>query len=477
MSILTQKQQIFGNIAAARALTEGLPNLTTNSSFPSINNNGDTVTFLCDLIRALIGADILQQTITDALVYNLSDIEKEIKNALKINLKSIVSCGVDPSLPAFMLPTGSGIQYTVNKVDFTDLMRVNPTSDAGKLLYNDLQPNLINSSDFNTFLYQTIQNDGIVEAWPQSGKSILTFQFNSVDVTRVNPNNTITVKAHQNYVNKSLTDLNNNFIDSISLFNTQNLVTNIIDMVFGTLSSFLNKGLSQLETQAQVNTVIGKISNSASNDIISDKYFNFSSVENIANQANAQNRKLGQRPITTSGTLSTSIPFSSLQDLNTSVGSATSQGDKRIALSNSLNSIGNQLSSVSNNNADNQTIQTNFIQDLIDNLIKAVVNSILSPKVVTIFMVNFKIIYGPTATFTDPIDFLKKNKNLVQNLTKEIGGIILKILLSVALKEIKRLMGDTILKQELDKNEANLSQLLSLIGIPQDTLRQINGLL
>ena len=65
MSILSQKQKIFGQVAAARTLTDGLPKLKTNSSFPSINNNGNTITFLCDLIKSLIGYEALQQTISE----------------------------------------------------------------------------------------------------------------------------------------------------------------------------------------------------------------------------------------------------------------------------------------------------------------------------------------------------------------------------------------------------------------------------
>jgi hypothetical protein len=163
MSIVDQKKKIFGNIAAAKTLTEGLPKLKTNSSFPSINNNGDTITFLCDLIKSLIGYEVLQQTISDTLVYSLKELEQEIKSALKLEIKSIVSCGVNPSLPDFIKSTGNGINIKVNQLDFTDLMLIDPTSSVGKVLYNDLTTNLINSSDFNTFLYQTIQNDGTSE--------------------------------------------------------------------------------------------------------------------------------------------------------------------------------------------------------------------------------------------------------------------------------------------------------------------------
>ena len=139
--------------------------------------------------------------------------------------------------------------------------------------------------------------------------------------------------------------------------------------------------------------------------------------------------------------------------------------------------MGNQVASYTNNPIDHQAVKLNFIQELINNLINVVVNTILSPKVVILFLINFKIIYGPDSTYTDPIDFLKKNKNFIHNMTKRIGGLIIKILLHLALKELTNLISKAIVKQQTDKNKSNVAQLLSLVGVSPETLRQIQGLL
>lgn len=479
MSILSQKQKVFGNIAALRTLTEGLPTLRLNSSFPSINNNGDTITFLCDLIKSLVGYEALQETIIDTLVYNLKDIEREIKNALKLELKSIVSCGVNPSLPDFIKSTGNGINLTVNKIDFSNIFLIDPNSDAGKLLYNDRTTNLIDSTDFNTFLYQTIQNDGSTESWGHTttNNDILTFKFKSSDVSGVNPNNSLIIKAHPSYDNKTLTDLNNNYIDSVELFNTENLITNMIDIVFGTISNFASKSLKQLENEAKVNSVINRILRSDNKDVISDKYFEFSNAETAAQQNEARLRRSGKKILDTATQMSTSVSFSSLSNINSNIGNAIGQIDKRNSVALSLNQIGNQVADFTSNRVDHTAIKLNFIQELVNNLVRSIVNSILSPKVVTIFMINFKIIYGPTATFSDPVDFLKKNKNLITNITKRIGGLVIKILLTLALKRIAELVAAGVIKEQIDKAKSNVTQLLSLLGVPQETLRQIKGLL
>jgi len=480
MSLIDQKKKIFGNIAAAKTLTESMPKLKLNSSFPSINNNGDAITFLCDLIKSLIGYEELQKSVTETLVHYSKPIEKEVKNLLKSELKSIVSCGVNPSLPAFIKSTGSGVKITVNKLDFTDLMLVDPNSEAGKLMYNDLTPNLINSTDFNTFLYQVIQNNGSVETWgtTTAGRGILTFQFRATDITGVDPNNTLTIKADPYYDNKTLTELNNDYIESITLFNLDNLMTNLFDIIFGTVANIANKSLNQLESQIKVNTVIDKISNADSKDIISDKYFNFSDKENLIHEQQAKLKKYGVKPQSVENVVQTSIPVNEIKNLKSDLSAAgTNVVQTKEAVTNSLNSIGNSISGFATSSSDKQTLKLNFIQELINNLIKVIVNSVLSPKVIAIFVINFKIIYGPTANFTDAVDFLKKNKNLIHNIIKRITGIIVKELLKIAMKKIATLVAESQIKKQIDKNKAKVAQILALVGVPQETNRQIKGLL
>ena len=87
MSILDKKRKVFGNIAAEKTLIESMPQLKLTSSMPSINNNGDSITFLTDLIKSLIGYGALVKSVVDILTHSLGDVEIEIKKNLKIQLK------------------------------------------------------------------------------------------------------------------------------------------------------------------------------------------------------------------------------------------------------------------------------------------------------------------------------------------------------------------------------------------------------
>jgi cbb3-type cytochrome oxidase cytochrome c subunit len=60
---------------------------------------------------------------------------------------------------------------------------------------------------------------------------------------------------------------------------------------------------------------------------------------------------------------------------------------------------------------------------------------------------------------------------------KRISAMIIKILVAIAIKKIAEIVAASAVKNETEKAKNQLSQLLSLVGIPQDTLRLIKGLL
>lgn len=468
MAIVDKKKKVFGKIAAAKTLTQGLPKLKLSSSFPSINNNGDTITFLTDLIKSLVGYEALVSAVVDTLTHSIPKIEHEIKKALKVELKTIVSCGVDPHLPTWVQSTGSGIVIEVKKIDFMDILRTDPNSVGGKLLYNDVTTPLTNSSDFNTFLYGVIQDDGNTYTW----RNIFDITFNSLG-TGGNPNNTLTIKANSAYNSKTLTDLNNDFIDSLTLLSTENIVNKIMDVIYGSISSTIGKSLKQLENEAQINGIVDKMVNNVNKNPINDSAFSFTKEETYAHQLEAINRKKGSIPVDVAKKVPSSVPISSLTNFNTDMAAASTLIQKKDALTNNLNKMASISALNVPSKIDVPTVKLNFIQQIISSMIKSIVNIFLSPKVIFSFIINYKIVYGPTATFTDPIDFIKKNKNLMNSVMKVIAEELIKILLSIALKEISSLVAQAIAKRQKEKSVNKLAQLQSLIGIPTDIIKKI----
>ena len=81
-----------------------------------------------------------------------------------------------------------------------------------------------------------------------------------------------------------------------------------------------------------------------------------------------------------------------------------------------------------------------------------------------IFLINLKIIYGPAATYTDGVDFIKKNKNIFKAIIKQIVIIIVKILLAIALKKIAKLVSEAMIKRRMEKKVYKDLQVAGLIA-------------
>jgi hypothetical protein len=468
MSIINKKKKVFGKIAAARTLTEGLPLFKLTSLMPSINNRGNSVEFLSDLTKSLVGYEALVKGVVDTLTYSLDKIENELKKAMKQELKNIVNCGVNPSTPSWLKSNGAGIIVEVDKLDFLNILKIDPASQAGRLIYSDITPIYTNSSDFNTFLYGVIQNDGTTFTW----QNIYDITFNSLgNVNR--PNNSLTIKTNQAADNQTLNDINTKFIDTTNIVKTENVLNQTMDILYGTISSNVNKSIRQLEREEKLNMVIDKIINNDYENVISDDYFVFSNEEVLEQQSVATNRRRGIRYINTSEEVETSVTIDSLTEFNQDYLGSTSTEQRKNAIKNNLNRMANDNTDNITNPTDNQSVKLNFIQLIVNTLTKSIINLMITPKNIFLFIINYKIIYGQNSNFTDSVDFIKKNKNLFNTILKKISGLIIGLLLSIVLKRISELVAASIAKKQKEKQILRLSQLQSLVGIPINKIKDL----
>ena len=497
MSIFDKKNKITAKIASNKVMGEDNSdkfNKKKTETLDSFNNTkGKVIEFLTDLLTILVGFQILISTIVDTFTYYLSKIEKEVKKGLKIELKSIVSCGINPSLPTFLKSTGSGIIIEVNKIDFFDVFKVDPMSTSGKLLYKDVVVPLYNSSDFNTFLYGVIQDDGVPHYWNNtSHQPLLSITFNSQG-NGTRPNNTLTIKATENYNLKKLTDLNNDFIDTLTLFNTQGIINRILDSIYGSISFSINKSKKQLINEAKINTVIEKIMDADNNDIINDSYFTFTNDEIAGHESQATLKQQGIHVLQLSTPTNASIPVSMLTDMNDQLDVPNlSTIQQKAIISDNLSKMASQTTANNLPNfppipkipnlptmptmpsvPDNVSIKLSFTTEIFKNFTKTIISSVLSPKVIMIFLINLKIIYGPDAVYIDGVDFIKKNQNIFKTLIKGVTTIIVKILLGLALKEIAKIVAKAIAKKRIEKMKHRNDQILSLLGVPAQTLNNL----
>jgi len=334
MSLIDKKKKVFGKIAAARTLTEGLPKLKLTSSMPSINNRTNSIEFLSDLTKSLVGYEALVSNVVDTITYSMDKIENELKKALKDELKSIVNCGTNPSSPSWLKSNGNGIIIEVRKLDFFEVLKIDPASQAGRLIYTDVTPNYTNSTDFNTFLYGVIQNDGTTYTW----QNLYDITFNSLGSGN-RPNNALTIKLNQASDNKPITEVNNSFIDSSNIVKGDIVLNQTMDILYGSISSNVSKSIKQLEREEKINSIVDKLINNEYENVISDDYFVFSNDEINQQQSASTNRRKGIRYIQTSNQEQASVSIDALTTFSQEYSGATSTEQRKNAITVNLNRI------------------------------------------------------------------------------------------------------------------------------------------
>jgi len=457
MAVKDQKLQVLSQIAALRSINDNFPKLKLTNSFPSVNNTKDPQTFLIDLLKVLIGYEELRNTVVDILTYEMDKIEVEIKKALKLDIKGLVSCGINPSPPSFIQSTGPGVDLKLNKIDFSGIMKVDPTTEEGALLYNDV-PAQLTSTDFNTFLFYTIQSPGTLQSW----NNILDIQFNPNGPPF---NNAINVKINSVYDTKTLTDLNNDFIDSIDLFPDKQFMANIIDSLFGTISFKTKKDSNTLLEEEKINHIINNIINSDEEDVIDDSYFAFSNDIIADLEQIAKNRSKGITLITTCNNAESTLALSSVTATLTAVTASGTLVQKKTNIDKGIESLAEE-SAGNVGSKDKHTAKLNFIEKLLRKIIHAIVNILLSPKLIFLFAINHKIINGIASSFDGPVDFIKKNKTLIKQIMKSIKKVLFTMLLAKIVKEINALIAKQQAREQIEKLKLQQLQMLSLFGVP-----------
>lgn len=465
MGFSNQKLEIFSDISARKTLTEGFPKLNINASFPSISNDSNPLNFLTDLLSTLVGVESLKEVIIQTLSHNLEGIEGDIKKILKTELNRIVSCDINPSIPDVLLNNSKGIDLEMNKIDFLGTLLMDPNSNSGKLLFNDIE-NGVHSKDFNSFLYSTIQS-GEYHGWGKSklGENILDFKFREVGPI----NNTINVKVSEYYTNplngKKLRDLNNDYIDSIDLFDATELMIKIVDGIFGTIATDQKKTKKQLLAEAKLNAIIDNIINQDDDQEIDNSFFQFDNNKLAELDVLVDNQYKGVKIVETSTRHEVRTSVDTLKNVANKINTSS-----KLELPGVINGVLDQISDeITQNipNIDKYSVKLDFIQDIVKNLMKVIGGIILSPKITTILTLNFKIVFGEI--FEDPIDFIMKNKYFIKVIMNGIRDVILKLLLGKSLKEIEHLAIQTAKEFAMEQIQTTKDTIQSLItGVRND---------
>lgn len=478
MGIIDQKRNIFSKLAAVNALNE-IPEGLRNSSYSSVNNSTNSTDFLVDLTTALVGAKAIKDYVVDVITYRLPQIETAIKDGLKLELKELVSCNVNPSIPLWFQNGGTGVELKITDIDTYDIMKVNPQSFEGGLIYTDVSAGL-NSKDFNTYLYNTIQTPGTPTKWGLSVTSSVDILESTFTPNGTTNNNVIKYTTSPAYSNKKLTDFNNDFIDTLSLFgnpfslDSPKVITLILEELFGSISSSpgVNKSKKQIELELKFNEVLDCILESE-DDNITDSFFTFDNPTLARIDRESNNRRNGIRELETCGNLAVQVTSQTAVDAVDTISTATTKTEEVAAVTEALDNIVQVQASFATTNTNDENIGNNFFIEIVRKLQRIIMSAIMTPEFISLFAINHQIIYGQGTSYDGPIDFLKKNRKLVKGVAKVLLNTLLTLLLDLVLLYITIRLKQKFADDEIEKAKNYVSILLSYTGVPQSVISQI----
>lgn len=468
IAIKEKKKEILELIQEVKDYCFNFPTLNISFSLPSFESDFDVIDYLMDLVSTILGkkAKELEIELTKWLIENVEPLEKNIRFNIKSLLKSCYACKINPRIAPWMFETdasitgsGVGIYLEIDQIDFDCMLKINPRSDVGRTLYNG-------PSDMNYFLYDVIQS-GQPEEYVDTvtGKKLATFQYfqtaptsgtTSGGVQNVDfRNNIINMKIASSYYHndKNLIDFINDYLNSFTLFNTQKVVTQSMDLIFGVLTKKIKMDNSCVEKRVEFEAAIDKASKCGLDDPnieIDNGFFEFTDSEVVNIKQQVRDRQKGIKVFKDCHNLESSIDFETLSEMNDDADNATDKPTEVKILTDGISSLSKSSTNNMTKDTDKNQGKYAFIEELIRALKVVIMRMTLSPKTMFLFISMYYMVYGQSR-FSNVRDWMRNNVCLLRDLLQQILQELSQYLLIIVLRGLKILLKKFIKKKLQDK--------------------------
>ena len=452
MGKLEKKNDTLNQISALKSLNAGeTKQKKRKDQFQK--NKADTIQFIKDVIDIIVGVEEFKDELVKFLTYLSPVIETTLKDGLKSLLKSKFSCSIDAKIPAFLIEgTGIGFNVAVSQVDFSRILKVNPETAAGTLIYGSIP------QDLNAYLYNVLQgNSGNwknlikVTYLPQGlvdGK-MKTHVFN--------------VKIDSTWNNRTVNDFINAFLDSVIIFTLPIFITRIFEIIYGTASKFLKRNRDSVAEDVELEIFVQKIIDLPDTEI-NNGYFEFSRDEIDYFNERLEEKISGSIILKECNFVSSTISVDQLIDLANQLTTTTNFIEIKEILDNKLTILSNEATD--NLDETNKPIgRKTFFSKFLIGLLKALVNLLFAPKMMMMIVTYFKVVSN-TVGFATFKEFLNQNRQLIIDLVKKvIIPIVVKFLMKILIKHLSKLVAKETQEKVLEKIKNNKTQIKSLLGL------------
>lgn len=441
MGLIDEKQNIFTEIGALTSIKGGLETPDSTNSISSINNTNEIIPLLLDLLIALVGSEVLQTTVGEIITTYVRNVQPTLKTSLKKQLSTYNS---NESLP---IGFQGGYTFPMKDIDVYEKTKKDPSSDVGGLLYSD-EPN-----DFDRKLYQSTLIPGTPVNYNEINTSI-TYD-DTLDTITLKPINTSGV---------NISDYTVNYVDNITLINEKEFTSNIVNAIFGTITTNENKTLETILKEEKLNFVLQKIINGEEDITINDDELN-------KLQENAQNKFIGVEYYDVGcGVIENNI---TLSELNLLISGTTGSTDPltvgKAYLNTFMGGFENSDNTIASDRATEEeiAIKDSFFKRLINAIVNVLVIAITSPPQIRALLGIFSgFKNNDNPQLGDPIDYINKNQNLITCLSNSVRSTINEFLFNLIKKELIKLIipvSKIILREKINQYIAIIRSLIKFI--------------
>ena len=388
--------------------------------------------------------------VLDILKESMPKIKSRLKGALVESIKSGVICGSDFKIPS---PTPE-VTVGVDSIDFTGILGSDDTQ-ISKLLFNG-----DSSKDLNKLFKDLANQGGGSMDWSSDGEPIINITFQQ-STPQEKPKFIIKIDDSRSGTNYH--DFLVDYVNSLELFSTKTLMTNLMDNLFGLISTVNDlspkKILDKLKVGASVDKILD-VDFCEDNLIIDDSFFDFTDEELIDMENKSNNLSRGVSVIDLGcDVIEMSSPKETVDLLLEMEGSSSSKVDE--LLEKTLNTLYDNVSNQSGE--DSSVIKNNFGFNLIKTLPKVVMSLVLSPKVVSLYHITDLTVNGSIDSVKNGFDFSKTKRTFFNVMCREILSIFVEIIFNKIKDELISLVTRVVTKIIKEKLSLYLAAIASVV--------------
>lgn len=252
------------------------------------------------------------------------------------------------------------------------------------------------------------------------------------------------------YYHKTLLEFNTDYVNSLRLFDSKVVAARLIDSLTGLLSVDIDLSYKQLLIRNEINKMVSAIIES-DDVVVNDCFFSFSNDEYSAMLQKSEYNKMGLYSSDGTNTSGVNIDADRLLEQLNGIDSSATKEEINTIIKGSLTEISKQLSSVDYLETDklNFGLQINFIEKLMNNLSNVIAQSILSPKVYLLILINLKLL-GQDVNFNLE-GFIEKFKQLITSLLRSIRDYLINYLVDKLMTMLADLVKEITIKMNVEQ--------------------------